>query len=143
MASNYFEPEFNSIQLHRQYPQNVLLDDKNRSIWYLSKDEDSLPTNTLYESSNSRYHQQENLKQTKENQQMNKNKITKSQLLTDQHSKSDSRLDLIRSIDLSNDSSDIDKRNSLSVTESIVKPNELSSQMYKPQKIHNYQSSIV
>ncbi|CAH8442268.1 unnamed protein product [Schistosoma mattheei] len=143
LASNYFEPEFNSIQLHRQYPQNVLLDDKNRSIWYLSKDEDSLPTNTLYESSNSRYHQQENLKQTKENQQMNKNKITKSQLLTDQHSKSDSRLDLIRSIDLSNDSSDIDKRNSLSVTESIVKPNELSSQMYKPQKIHNYQSSIV
>ncbi|CAH8444210.1 unnamed protein product [Schistosoma haematobium] len=143
LASNYFEPEFNSMQLHRQYPQNVLLDDKNRSIWYLSKDEDSLPTNTLYESSNSRYHQQENLKQTKENQQMNKDKMTTSQLLTDQHSKSDSRLDLIRSIGLSNDSSDIDKRNSLSVTESIVKSNELSSQMYKPQKIHNYQSSIV
>lgn len=74
---------------------------------------------------------------------MNKDKMTTSQLLTDQHSKSDSRLDLIRSIDLSNDSSDIDKRNSLSVTESIVKSNELSSQMYKPQKIHNYQSSIV
>ncbi|CAI2723249.1 unnamed protein product [Schistosoma spindalis] len=142
LASNYFEPEFDSIQLHRQYPHNLLLDDKKRSIWYLNKDENSLPSDTLYEPSASHYYQQDNLKQIKENQQINKNKMIISHLLTDQHSKSDSRLDLIRSIDLSDDSSDIDKRNSLSVTEPIVKSNELS-QMYKSQKIHNYQSSIV
>ncbi|XP_018647925.1 hypothetical protein Smp_141070 [Schistosoma mansoni] len=142
LASNYLEPEFDGIQLHRQYPQTLLSDDKKRPIWYLSKDETSLPFDTLYEPSTSHYDQQENSRYIKENLQLNKNKTTTSHLLTDHHSKSDSRLDLIRSIDLSDDSSDVDKRNSLSVTEPIVKSME-SSQMYKPQKTYNYQSSNI
>ncbi|CAH8444671.1 unnamed protein product [Schistosoma rodhaini] len=142
LASNYLEPEFDGIQLHRQYPQTLLSDDKKRPIWYLSKDETSLPFDTLYEPSTSHYDQQENSRYIKENLQMNNNKTTTSHLLTDHHSKSDSRLDLIRSIDLSDDSSDVDKRNRLSVTEPIVKSME-SSQMYKPQKTYNYQSSNI
>ncbi|CAH8438788.1 unnamed protein product [Schistosoma turkestanicum] len=140
LASNYFEPEFDSMQLHRQYPQNLLSENSKRPVWYLSKDENSLTSDTFYEPSTSHYEQQRNSRYMKENPQVCENKMTTSHLLTDHHSKSDSRLDLIRSIDLSEDSSDVDKRNSLSVTEPITKSSG-SSHMHKSQKTCNYRSS--
>ncbi|VDQ04695.1 unnamed protein product, partial [Trichobilharzia regenti] len=145
-VSSHFEPDFDNAQLHHHQQQQQ----QYAQLHYSSGNNKSTANRMVaYEPSTSHYEQQHHqLQQTplkqhsnyaEENSQGNKGKVTSSHMLTDHHSKSDSRLDLIRSIDLSEDSSDVDKRNSLSVsypTKQTVK----SSQMPAPQNKYNCQS---
>nr|CAH8829181.1 unnamed protein product [Trichobilharzia regenti] len=146
LVSSHFEPDFDNAQLHHHQQQQQ----QYAQLHYSSGNNKSTANRMVaYEPSTSHYEQQHHqLQQTplkqhsnyaEENSQGNKGKVTSSHMLTDHHSKSDSRLDLIRSIDLSEDSSDVDKRNSLSVsypTKQTVK----SSQMPAPQNKYNCQS---
>ncbi|TNN12923.1 Glutamate receptor-interacting protein [Schistosoma japonicum] len=141
LGSNYFEPEFDSMQSHQQYPQHYSSDNNKRAVWYLSKDENSPSSGLFYRPSTFNYDQQQHSRYKEQNRQLNKNKGTKSHLLTDHHSKSDSRLDLIRSINLSDDSSDIERRNSLCATEPI-RMSGGSSVMHKPQTAYSCQFSL-
>ncbi|CAH8445808.1 unnamed protein product [Heterobilharzia americana] len=150
LTSNYFELDFDHLQTHQPHPQqHYPPGNANRPpVWYLSKNDNQIPVSLIHEPSTFHYdkqqnqYQQQHSKNTEENTRVNQKKMTSSHMLSDHHSKSDSRLDLIRSIDLSDESSDIEKRNSLSVTYS-TRMSAGSSQMHPPQNTYNCQSSVI